>query len=92
MVFDGCQQSVSSPVTFDAQACSDQLFDTITAYPGVNPNNAEAVGPNVDDSSGTGRIRWRHSNNNGANFLMVDGHVNSLLVGQLLRRNLRYDP
>ena len=91
MVFDGCQQSGSSSVTFDAQACSDQLLDTITAYPGVNPNNAEAVGPNVDDSSGAGRIRWRHSNNNGANFLMVDGHVNSLLVGQLLRRNLRYD-
>ena len=91
MVFDGCQQSGSSSVTFDAQACSDQLIDTITAYPGVNPNNAEAVGPNVDDSSGAGRIRWRHSNNNGANFLMVDGHVNSLLVGQLLRRNLRYD-
>ena len=90
MVFDGCL-SPTSGNTFDAQACSDQLIDTITAYPGVNPNNAEAVGPNVDDSSGAGRIRWRHSNNNGANFLMVDGHVNSLLVGQLLRRNLRYD-
>ena len=91
MVFDGCQQSVSSPVTFDAQACSDQLIDTTIAYPGINPNQPEPVGPNVDGPDGVGRIRWRHSNNNGANFLMVDGHVNSLLVGQLLRRNLRYD-
>jgi len=92
MVFDGCQQSVNYPGTFDAQACSDQLFDTTIAYPGIgNPNQPEPAGPNVDGPNGIGLIRWRHYNNNGANFLMVDGHVNSLLVGQLLRRNLRYD-
>jgi prepilin-type processing-associated H-X9-DG protein len=92
MVFDGCQQSVTSSTTFDAQACSDELIDTTIAYPGPgNPNQPEPAGPNVDGPNGTGLIRWRHYNNNGANFLMVDGHVKSLLVGQLLRRNLRYD-
>ncbi|HXI84044.1 MAG TPA: prepilin-type N-terminal cleavage/methylation domain-containing protein [Verrucomicrobiae bacterium] len=91
MVFDGCQQSVDFAGAFDAQACSDQLADTTIAYPGINPNNAEPAGANTDGPSGVGLIRWRHSNNTGANFLMVDGHVNSLLIGQLLRRNLRYD-
>jgi prepilin-type processing-associated H-X9-DG protein len=93
MVFDGCQQSVDFAGAFDAQACSDQLIDTTIAYPGIgNPNQPEPVGPNADGGGGAaGHIRWRHYNNNGANFLMVDGHVDSLLVGQLLRRNLRYD-
>ena len=92
MVFDGCQQSVTSSTTFDAQACSDQLVDTLRTYPGPQPNAAEPVGPNADGTSG-GLIRWRHSNSNtnSANFLMVDGHVSSLAVGQLLRRNLYYD-
>jgi len=98
MVFDGCQQSVDNAVTFDAQACSDQLTDTHTVYPGFNPNQAEPINPpnnpadNSDGPNSAGFIRWRHYNNNGANFLFVDGHVSSLLVGQLLRRNLRPDP
>jgi len=94
MVFDGCQQSVTDNTTFNALACCDPITDARIAYPGPgNPNQPEPAGPNADGSgSDAGFIRWRHSNNNGANFLMVDGHVNSLLVGQLLRRNLRYDP
>ena len=92
MVFDGCLTQTSGN-TFDAQAASDQLNDSVTPITCLTntANNAEPVGPNVDGNGGAGFIRWRHSNNNGANFLMVDGHVNSLLVGQLLRRNLRYD-
>jgi prepilin-type processing-associated H-X9-DG protein len=97
MVFDGCQQSVDSATTFDAQACSDQLTDTRIAYPGPGPNQPEPINPpnnpllNTDGPNSVGFIRWRHYNNNGANFLFVDGHVSSLLVGQLLRRNLRPD-
>jgi prepilin-type processing-associated H-X9-DG protein len=91
MVFDGCQYATSG-TTFDAQACSDLLTDTTTAYPGPgNPNQPEPIGPNVDSNVGASFIRWRHYSNNGANFLFVDGHVSSLVVGQLLRRNLRYD-
>jgi prepilin-type N-terminal cleavage/methylation domain-containing protein/prepilin-type processing-associated H-X9-DG protein len=97
MVFDGCQQSVDDSTTFNAQACSDQLNDTRIAYPGPNPDQAEPINPandpadNSDGPLGVGFIRWRHYSNNGANFLFVDGHVESLLVGQLLRRNLRFD-
>ena len=93
MVFDGCQSTIGG-TTFDAQACSDPLSDTtlpITAGSAASLNQPEAVGPNTDVLSSAGFIRWRHYSNNGANFLFVDGHVESLLVGQLLRRNLRFD-
>ncbi len=96
LVFDGCQQSVDSTTTFDAQACSDQLGDSTLAYGSAianKPDQPEPMDPtkNVDGPNGQGLIRWRHYNNNGANFLMVDGHVESLLAGQLLRRQLYYD-
>ncbi len=92
MVFDGCQSFIGG-TTFDAQACSDGLTDTTTPLNGPgNPNSVEPIGPNVDNLTGAGFIRWRHYGNAGANFLFVDGHVESLLQGQLLRRNLRYDP
>ena len=64
MVFDGCQQSIDAPYTFDAQACSDQLLDS-TLYlggPGANkPNQPEPMDPakNVDGSNSVGLIRWR---------------------------------
>jgi prepilin-type processing-associated H-X9-DG protein len=98
MVFDGCEYQTSGN-TFDAQACSDQLHDSTTRYncpaSAATNDQPEPIGgggsPNQDIAADAGMIRWRHSNNNGANFLMVDGHVSSLLVGQLLRRNLRYD-
>ncbi len=94
MVFDGCLTQ-TSPNTFDAQACSDQLADTTTwvtcAAAQASNDRAEPIGPNADGNGGAGFIRWRHSSNNGANFLFVDGHVESLVVGQLLRRNLRFD-
>ncbi len=92
MVFDGTQQSIDSSVTYDAQACSDQLLDSTLYFggPGANkPNNAEPTGPNTEGV--TGQIRWRHNSNNGANFLFVDGHVETLLTGQILRRSFYYD-
>lgn len=98
MVFDGCQQSVDDNTTFNAQACSDQVTDTHNLYPGPNPDKAEPINPannpayNADGPNSVGFIRWRHYSNNGANFLFVDQHVESLLVGQLLRRNLLPDP
>jgi prepilin-type N-terminal cleavage/methylation domain-containing protein/prepilin-type processing-associated H-X9-DG protein len=93
MVFDGCQQSVLNASTFDALACSDNLNDSTIAFPGTKPDQVEPLiaGNNVDGANGVGLIRWRHYNNNGANFLYVDGHVESLIGGQLLRRNLYYD-
>jgi prepilin-type N-terminal cleavage/methylation domain-containing protein/prepilin-type processing-associated H-X9-DG protein len=97
MVFDGCEYPTSG-TTFDAQACSDNLTDTTTPITSAvgNPDQVEPIlpvsNPNQDIAANAGFIRWRHYANNGANFLFVDGHVESLVSGQLLRRNLRYDP
>ena len=99
MVFDGCEVNTTS-TTLDALACSDYLGDTTSwvTCPAAQGNNdkAAAAGPNADGGAvgpGTNSafIRWRHYSNNGANFLFVDGHVESLLIGQLLHRNLRFD-
>jgi prepilin-type N-terminal cleavage/methylation domain-containing protein/prepilin-type processing-associated H-X9-DG protein len=94
MVFDGCQQSVADSTTFNALACCDPINDARTAVSVANSDKPEPIDPttNVDGPNGEGYIRWRHYSNNGANFLFVDGHVESMLIGQLLRRNLRYDP
>ncbi len=52
------------------------------------------IGPNIDTgtSSGLGFIRWRHGGNDAANFLFCDGHVETLGMTQVKKRNLRYDP
>jgi prepilin-type N-terminal cleavage/methylation domain-containing protein/prepilin-type processing-associated H-X9-DG protein len=92
MVFDGCQQTCDSSDN-DAQACSDALTATTLAYgssQASSPNKPWTVVNNVDACTGAGFIRWRHSNS--ANFLFVDQHVENLLEGQLLFRNLYYDP
>jgi len=94
MVFDGCQQSVADSTTFNSLACCDPINDARIAVSAANSDKVEPIdqATNVDGAAGEGYIRWRHYSNNGANFLFVDGHVESLLIGQLLRRNLRYDP
>jgi prepilin-type N-terminal cleavage/methylation domain-containing protein/prepilin-type processing-associated H-X9-DG protein len=90
MVFDGCQQNANS--YNDAQACSDQLTATTLYYGSSQANKPDQAWPivnNVDTTAGAGYIRWRH--NGGANFLFVDQHVETMLQGQLLFRNLYYD-
>ena len=92
IVMDGCQDAniPGSTGHLDSQACSDQTTSTTTPYPGPAPELSELVGPNTDSGGGRGRIRWRHSG--AANFLFVDGHVESVLNGSLKRKNLYYDP
>jgi prepilin-type processing-associated H-X9-DG protein len=98
MVTDGCQQSQKVTTTYDALACLNGVFDCYKAggYPAnlLTADAIEPTGPNVDDviGSGYGQIRWRHFGNHGANFLFVDGHVESLLTGQVHKRNFYYDP
>ena len=91
MITDGCQQSQASSASFDALAALDRIDDCLVAYPGTKPDEPEPAGPNTDANSSVGTIRWRHFGNTGANFLFVDGHVESLLIGQLKRRNLYHD-
>jgi prepilin-type processing-associated H-X9-DG protein/prepilin-type N-terminal cleavage/methylation domain-containing protein len=91
MITDGCQQSVANAGGFDALACMNSVGDSVVWYgsSSAKPNQAEPSGPNVDGNSGYGFIRWRH--NSSANFLFVDGHVENLMTGQLLRKNLYFD-
>ncbi len=97
MVTDGVQQSMASPTTYDALACLDGTPDCYKAggYP-ANTATANLTEPTVasqfTDGTAEGQIRWRHLGNQGANFLFVDQHVESLLTSQLKKGNLYYDP
>jgi prepilin-type processing-associated H-X9-DG protein len=97
MVTDGCQQSKFYAGDFDSAAAlyPTSVLDATLPYGSSlasHPDKPEAIGPNNDVDSSVGYIRWRHGKNNVANFLFVDGHVESLLAGQLHERNLYYDP
>ena len=66
---------------------------------GVFPLPQQLTDVNLSDDShkqdpayGNGRISWRHYNNMGANFLFIDGHVESRTANKLLKRNLYHDP
>ena len=88
-----------APLTnYDAQA----LFDKATAaqyYPGESGAPTALSDPvsaanysTADNSSYIGRICFRHNGRKVANFLFCDGHVESLQAGQLLNKNLMFDP
>jgi prepilin-type processing-associated H-X9-DG protein len=59
---------------------------------------------NVDDSNGlvdadpelyyspSNAMRFRHSNNTTANFLFVDGHVESRVLGQVKAKDIALNP
>ena len=80
---------------------TQQTLPTMLPTSFDSPVTEFPAGPN--DSTGQvnnnnwGRIAWRHYQNTGANFLFVDGHVESRFFGAgkgkaLLYRNCYYDP
>jgi prepilin-type N-terminal cleavage/methylation domain-containing protein/prepilin-type processing-associated H-X9-DG protein len=97
MIMDGCQQYTSS-TEFDAlatthlgngggpQDCS-LIYGSSQAS---KPEESEPAVNNTDTTAGGGFVRWRHQNNS-ANFLFVDQHVENLAAGQLLRKNFYFD-
>ncbi len=100
MMADGVQGTpYGAPLTnYDAQA----LFDaapTAQYYPGESGAPTALSDPvsaanysTADNSSYIGRISFRHNGRKVANFLFCDGHVESLQPGQLLNKNLMFDP
>jgi prepilin-type processing-associated H-X9-DG protein len=54
----------------------------------ANSNIANS-GNNLDQAGSLGQIRWRHKSNTRANFLMTDGHVESIIRGQMKERQLK---
>ncbi len=51
-------------------------------------NEAVPLGPNVDDSTNGGHIRYPHDNNTSTNVLMADGHVENIKQGSIEYRNV----
>ena len=64
------------------------IDDFSTDYAVGNPNDPSTLTFN-DDTFFNSIIRYRHMFNQRANFLMVDGHVESIKYGDLKRRNVR---
>ncbi|MEM8875048.1 MAG: DUF1559 domain-containing protein [Planctomycetota bacterium] len=57
---------------------------------GVDPNEAITVRFNQDFKNivGTQTVRWRHANEQNANFVWADGHGTSQAIGTILKRNI----
>ena len=73
---------------------SSSTLNFLTAY---NPSAAKNDTPVSEFPSGRnpamGNIAWRHYQDTGANFLFIDGHVESRFLGRnFLYRNCYYDP
>ena len=60
---------------YDASVADDEIY----------------VGPNADDASGAGTIRWRHSSDQAANMLFLDGHAEAVAPTAAKQRNIRID-
>ena len=59
---------------------------------GAGDNDDEIyLGPNADDASGAGTIRWRHSSDQAANMLFLDGHAEAVQQTAAAKRNIRID-
>jgi prepilin-type N-terminal cleavage/methylation domain-containing protein/prepilin-type processing-associated H-X9-DG protein len=100
LVADGVQGTpYGAPLTnYDAQALFDKA-STAAYYPGESGAPTSLNDPissgnysTVDNGSYIGRICFRHNGRKVANFLFCDGHVESLQPGQVLNKNLMFDP
>jgi len=54
-------------------------------------DDAIAVGPNTDEDSSEGHLRWRHGSDGAINMLFLDGHASTTQEGEVLNRNIRLD-
>ncbi|MEM9415097.1 MAG: prepilin-type N-terminal cleavage/methylation domain-containing protein [Planctomycetota bacterium] len=66
---------------------SDWYFDTSD----TDNDEAIAIGPNTDEDSSQGHIRWRHGGDDAVNMLFLDGHAETLRQGSVLNRHIRID-
>lgn len=76
---------VDSPYTLPETSYEQSSLDTVGAIP------AWPSGPNTDASTSGGYIRWRQHNNRAADFLFLDGHVETRTPQQVLIKNLQVE-
>ncbi len=68
---------------------------TAGAYVSSNPTNDNPIvgsnSPNFENAAGTtnGYVRWRHNRNTSANVLFLDGHVETMRMGEIRMKNVR---
>ena len=65
----------------DGQYAANELDTPIPCDPSTN----------VDNDAGMGYLRYVQAKNTAINVLMVDGHVQTIPMGQVLYRNVVYD-
>lgn len=74
-IYDYDNLADSSKWYYDASVADDEIY----------------IGPNTDDASGAGTIRWRHSSDKVANMLFLDGHAEGIEQSSAQQRNIRID-
>ena len=83
---------------YDAQAVfGEPMLTPKQDYSAYSDSDNDSPIPGAEQNAGyndnaLGFLRWRHGKNSSANFLFVDGHVESKTASQTLKRNLRYGP
>jgi prepilin-type processing-associated H-X9-DG protein/prepilin-type N-terminal cleavage/methylation domain-containing protein len=86
LVADAAQPSSGGGEAFPVLYAPNDDF--ISDYGACNPNDPSTLTFN-NDTLFNSIIRYRHMFNQRANFLMVDGHVESIKYGELKRGNVR---
>ena len=100
LIMDSCQDPDGNPA-YCAHATADAIYSILSQpYHSTDADNDAplstyqggwGVGPNKDATGSGGYIRWRQRNNNAADFLFIDGHVESRTPEQVLMKNLRVE-
>jgi prepilin-type processing-associated H-X9-DG protein len=73
----------------EAKATIENHWDMAQEYdPTTAENIMSSIGPN-SDTAPYGHIRWRHKKSSYANFVFVDGHVESIHKNNMRLRQIR---
>lgn len=89
LLADGCQDKNTGSVSATLSSV-DRIKTRYAEFVG-NPDTAVPTGPNTDEKSSSGNIRWRMQKDRAAKFLFVDGHVKVLHQGDLKYANILAD-
>jgi prepilin-type processing-associated H-X9-DG protein/prepilin-type N-terminal cleavage/methylation domain-containing protein len=90
MLADGCQAGSNN--------CESDFWGHAEWRLAYDPTTAEnLIAPYVDSDTisgapgGQGKLRFRHKGSERANFLFVDGHIESMAKSQFKEKNLKFD-
>jgi prepilin-type N-terminal cleavage/methylation domain-containing protein/prepilin-type processing-associated H-X9-DG protein len=104
LIMDGCQVPANN-ILWNVHATADALNGICVSSPYSYPESAYEKstlasignipgwpsGPNTDAPASGGYIRWRQHKNMAANFLFLDGHVETRTPEQVFIKNLQVE-